>query len=241
MKFSDEMLMAYADGELDLVARAEIEAAMAQDPEIARIVERHRALAAKLRSAYDGVLGEPVPERLATLASAPVESRIVGLAARRAERTVAPGRWRLPAWSAAAASLVVGVLVGLLIARAPSSPYEETAAGLLARGELAEELTSQLASGPGASRVRIGTSFRDHAGGYCRAFHYESETATAGLACRSGDDWKIEVLAAAPAREGELRAAAAMPIAVLRAVDTRIAGEPLDAVAEAAARDAGWR
>jgi hypothetical protein len=49
------------------------------------------------------------------------------------------------------------------------------------------------------------------------------------------------VLAAAPAREGELRAAAAMPIAVLRAVDTRIAGEPLDAVAEAAARDAGWR
>jgi hypothetical protein len=241
MRFSDEMLMAYADGELDLVARAEIEAAMAEDPEIARAVERHRALAAKLRSAYDGVLEEPVPERLTRLAAAPGESRIVELAARRAERTIALGRWRLPAWSAAAAAVVVGVLVGLLVARGPSSPYAETAAGLIARGELAEGLSSQLASRPGTSRVRIGTSFRDHEGGYCRTFHYESEAATAGLACRSGDDWKIEALAAAPAREGELQAAAAMPIAVLRAVDARIAGEPLDAAAEAAARDAGWR
>ena len=42
MRFSDEMLMAYADGELDLVARAEIEAAMAKDPAVARAVERHR-------------------------------------------------------------------------------------------------------------------------------------------------------------------------------------------------------
>jgi hypothetical protein len=32
-----------------------------------------------------------------------------------------------------------------------------------------------------------------------------------------------------------------MPAPVLRAVDATIDGEPLDAKAEAAARDAGWR
>ena len=66
MRFSEETLMAYADGELDLVTRAEIEAAMAQDPEVARAVERHRLMAAQVRTAYDGVLEEPVPERLAS-------------------------------------------------------------------------------------------------------------------------------------------------------------------------------
>jgi hypothetical protein len=32
-----------------------------------------------------------------------------------------------------------------------------------------------------------------------------------------------------------------MPMAVLQAVDSAIQGEPLDAAAEAAARDSGWR
>jgi hypothetical protein len=244
MKFSDEMLMAYADGELDLVARAEIEAAMARDPEVARAVERHRSLAARVHTAYDGVLEEPVPERLATLAAAPGETRVIGLAAKRAEREqrkIALGRWELPAWSVAAAAIFVGVLLGVVIARGPVSPYEETAAGLVARGALAEGLSSQLASVQERSAVRIGTTFRDRAGDYCRTFHYERGTPTAGLACRSGEDWRIEVLAAAASRQGELRPATAMPLAVLQAVDAKIAGEPFDAEQEGAARDAGWR
>src|SRR6185503_4414002 len=102
MRFSDEMLMAYADGELDLVARAEIEAAMAQDPAIARAVERHRAIAGKLRTAYDSVLEEPVPAELAALAADPENARVVELAAARGARRVAVGRWQLPAWAAIA-------------------------------------------------------------------------------------------------------------------------------------------
>jgi hypothetical protein len=247
MKFSDEMLMAYADGELDLVARAEIEAAMARDPEVARAVERHRALAARVHTAYDGILEEPVPERLATLASAPGDARVVGLAARRAERAapeqrkIALGRWELPAWSAAAAAIFVGVLLGVAIARGPASPYEETAAGLVARGALAEGLSSQLASAPEKSAVHIGTTFRDRSGDYCRTFHYQRGTPTAGLACRSGEEWRIEVLAAAASQQGELRPATAMPLVVLQMVDAKISGEPFDASQEEAARDAGWR
>jgi hypothetical protein len=197
-----------------------------------------------VHTAYDGVIEEPVPERLATLAAAPAKARVVGIAARRAEREqrkIALGRWELPAWSAAAAAIFVGVLLGVVFARGASSPYEETAAGLVARGVLAEGLPSQLASARERSAVRIGMTFRDRQGDYCRTFHYERGTPTAGLACRSGDDWRIEVLAAAASQQGELRPATAMPLAVLQAVDAKISGEPFDAEREEAARDAGWR
>ena len=241
MRFSDEMLMAYADGELDLVARAEIEAAMAKDPAVARAVERHRALAGKVRAAYDGVLEEPVPDELATLTADPEDPRVVELAALRSERRIAVGRWQMPAWIAIAASLLLGLFVGLLLFRDSSTPYQETARGLIASGELEEGLATELASAPGDSNIHIGVSFRDRDGDYCRSFTYEHGAPLAGLACHHGEDWKIRVLTEAPSASGELRAAASMPLAVLQAVDASIAGEPLDAAAEEKAREAGWR
>lgn len=234
MKFSDETLMAYADGELDAALRVEIEAEMARDLEIARAVERHRALAARLRGAYDGVLAEPVPARLAALVEK--QTRAAVLPARRASR---PGGLRPAAWYAMAASIVAAVIVGLLLARAPAGPYEDTRDGLVARGLLQQALDTQLASAPGGGPVRIGTSFRRGDGAYCRTFTYDQKDA--GLACRSDGDWKIVALAGAEAPDGEVRTAASMPAEVLRAVDAAIAGEALDAAAEAAARDSGWR
>lgn len=241
MRFSDEMLMAYADGELDLVARAEIEAAMAKDPAVARAVERHRMLGGKIRTAYDGVLEEPVPAELAALVADPEGARVVELASVRAARRIAVGRWQLPAWTAIAASMFLGLFVGLLLFRGSAGPYEETDRGLLARGELAEGLATELASAPGRSKVRIGVSFRNRDGDFCRSFTYERGAPLAGLACHSGEDWKIRVLAEMPSSSGELRAAASMPMAVLHAVDVSIAGQALDAVAEEKAREAGWR
>ena len=64
MTLSDEMLMAYADGELDATERAEVEAAMALDPDIARRVQEHQALRKQLGGTYDRVLLETVPDRL---------------------------------------------------------------------------------------------------------------------------------------------------------------------------------
>lgn len=240
-KFSDEMLMAYADGELDLVARAEIEAAMARDPEVARAVERHRSLAARVRSAYGGVLEEPVPERLAGLVAEPGAALVEGLAARRGARRIAVGRWQLPPWAAVAASIAIGILLGVLVTRAPVRPYEEVDGAFVARGALDEALSHQLASAPETGGFSIGISFKDRDGDYCRTFHMHREASVSGLACRSGNAWKLEVLAAAPEQGGELRPASAMPMAVLHAVDAAIDGEPLDVAAEAAARDAGWR
>src|SRR5688572_9059413 len=252
MRFSEEMLMAYADGELDLVARAEIEAAMATDPEVRRAIERHRAFGANVRGAYQSVLEEPVPARLAALVATDDETTaelpIVQLAERRAERdrrveraAAAAARPRLPQWAAIAASLAIGLLVGLFALREPAAPWEESGAGLVARGDLDQALTTQLAGQADVAAVRVGISFRNRDGAYCRAFHLQREAPLAGLACREGGNWRLQVLAAAARQEGELQPAAAMPMAVLQAVDAAIDGEPLDAESEAAARDGGWR
>ena len=160
--------MAYADGELDLVARAEIESAMAREPEIAEAVERHRALAARVQSAYVGVLDEPVPERIAGLVAEPVSAAVADFASQRAARETrkTTDGWRLPQWAALAASVTIGFFVGVLLMRGPAAAYEETDNGLVARGELDEALTSQLASAEGEADVRVGLSFRDGEGDY---------------------------------------------------------------------------
>ena len=253
MRFSEESLMAYADGELDPAARAEIEAAIASDPDVARAVERHRALAGNVRGAYQAVLEEPVPPRLTALVApaddeTTAELPVIPLADRRSKRDrraangpASAARLRLPQWAAIAASVAIGVTVGLFLLREPAEPWEESGAGLVARGELDQALTTELAGEGKYAAVRVGISFRNRDGAYCRSFHHQREAPLAGLACREGGEWRLPVLTAAEKQEGELRTAAAMPMAVLQAIDSSIVGDPLDAPAEAAARDAGWQ
>lgn len=267
MTFSDETLMAYADGELAPSERSAIERAMREDPQVAAAVERHRALRAKVFGAYAGVLDEPVPERLrpvrdpaAEPAAAPaVAPKVLSLeAARQARRqaaappapAVAPRRQAWFQWGALAASLVVGVLAGSAWlggadGKGDGAWISADAQGrLLAGATLAEALSSQLASTQAQGPVRIGTSFATKDGGYCRSFQLQG---SAGLACREDAGWRIPVFKEGPANAGassgsEYRqAAAAMPAAVLEAIDERIEGLALDAQAERAARERGWK
>ena len=119
--------------------------------------------------------------------------------------------------------------------------YYDGELDLVARGQLAWALTGQLASDAGTGAVSIGSSFRDRSGAYCRTFRLQHEASFAGLACRLGENWQLQVLTAATPGTIGSHDITAMPMAVLRAVDAAIDGEPLDAAAEAAARDAGWR
>jgi anti-sigma factor RsiW len=60
----DDELHAYLDGVLDEARRAEVEALLDQQPEKAERVRAYRQLDSALRTFYDPVLEEPVPERL---------------------------------------------------------------------------------------------------------------------------------------------------------------------------------
>jgi anti-sigma factor RsiW len=57
-------LQAYADGKLPEERRSAVAAWLAAHPEDAERIESYRRLAEELRSTYDAVLHEPVPERL---------------------------------------------------------------------------------------------------------------------------------------------------------------------------------
>jgi putative zinc finger protein len=243
MTFSEETLSAYADGELDAATRAALEAALDSDPQLAQRVARQRALRARVRDAFTPVLAEPVPERL--LAS------VRGAAPGRPAGNVVPlqprARWSWPQWGAMAASLVVGLLLGPLLPRpaAREAPLEASGGRVLASGLLSRALSQQLASAqPPGAPVAIGVSFRARSGGYCRTFVLREAQSLAGLACREGPAWQVVALAQseAPGAAGGYRqAASALPPAVARTLDELIAGEPLDAAGETAARERGWK
>jgi hypothetical protein len=255
MTFSDDILMAYADGELEEPQRSAVEAAVRADPVLAAAVERHRALRAQVFDAFAGVLDEPVPARLDALGANKVlfldaarNARARPAAAAPAPVAAAPApvaaRPVWPRWGALAATLVVGVLAGSLWfdgADGDGRFFSADAAGrMVARGQLAGALSRQLASDPAPnSPVRIGVSFATRDGGYCRSFKVG---ASAGLACRDGEAWRIPVLSEQARASGEYRqAASAAPEAVLDAIDERIAGTTMDAAAERAARERGWK
>jgi hypothetical protein len=236
MTITDDMLMAWLDGELDPAESARVEAALADDDVLRRRVEVQRKLRARLAARYDPVAEEEVPARLrAMLEGDAPEGDVVDLAAVRARRA-------RPAWqslAAIAATLVLGIAIGRIGSGGNEGPVTVDGGALVARGALAEALDTRLASAqdPGAT-TRIGVSFARADGRLCRTF---DGTGLAGLACRDENGW--QVMMAVPGSgtaQGGYRQAGSATAPVLQAAQEMMAGEPFDAAAERRARNAGW-
>ena len=249
MQFSDETLMAYADGEVDADLRRQIEAAMALDPSIAERIAQHRSLRADLGAAFNGVLDESIPDHLLDAANASqVETRsatVTNLNAARANKQRAANptrRWSWLEWSSIAASLIIGILAGRSALQPSQSGLFATAAGdIVARGELSAALTDQIGGASDDAKIRIGLTFQDKRGQYCRTFATDS---AAGFACRDANAWKVRALSAGAGnqRVSEYRRAGSeLPPAILTAVEDHMAGEALDREQEQAARARDWK
>lgn len=221
----DERLMAYVDGELGDPERVAFEQDLATDPELQRQVARQRELRRRLSAAFDPVLDEAVPLSLRLTA----------------EAANAPGArsWRAPQWAAMAACLALGVLLGRAVLPEHGLLAERNGT-LILRGQLAQALDQRLASE--AAPIRVGLSFQSQQGAYCRTFQSAPDR-LAGVACRSPQGWAARTVTAWSPQQGPAYrpAGSETPPAVLAAVDELIAGEPLDAAAERAARDRGWK
>ena len=244
MQFPDEILMAYADGELDADVRRQIEAAMALDPTIGERIEKHRSLRADLGAAFNPVLDEPIPNRLidaTTLKSATVTDLNVARAAKH-RATYPKNRWGLREWGAIAASLIIGILAGRsALQPSESDLFATTAEGIVARGPLWSALTDHVGATSTEAEVRIGLTFRDKSGQYCRTFVTD---AVAGFACRGVDAWNVRTLSegTVDAQTGEYRTAGSeLPPTVLAAIEQNMAGEALDREQELAARARNWK
>jgi hypothetical protein len=227
---TDEKFFAWLDGELAADEAAEVAIAVAADPGLAAQAEEHRAFTARLRTAFDPVMAQPAP-----VASS---ANVIDLAAARQRRRA----W-LPAraqWAALAATLAVGVLTTSLFFDRGVGQHDDQSA--VASGALGAALDTQLASAPQAgSAVRIGLTFRDKSGAMCRSF---TETGASGLACHESGNWHVRGIFATGSTAdaaSDYRMAAGPDPRLAALIDQRIAGDPLDAAAEAHARAAGWR
>lgn len=220
---SDEKFFAWLDGELGLSEAATVAAAVAADPRLSARAGQHRALAASLRAAFDPLIDAPVPDRIA---EPPVD-----LAAEREQRRARS----IPLsakWGAIAATLVVGIVTGTMLASDPAPSNAMSA-------ELGKALDVQLASAPTAGAVRIGLTFRDRKGALCRSFETSGE---AGLACREGRDWQLRGrFAQEKEASGDYRMAAGNDPRLIELIEQSIAGQPFDEAAERRARAGGWR
>ena len=246
----EERLLAYVDGQLEAAEAARLEAALATHGEARAFVEQQRGLRLRLQAAFAPVMDEPVPERLLAAArgGAPADAAVVDLAAERARRQPEPTprpRTPWPAWIGMAASLLLGLVLGqrwLAPDAGGEAPVAMATGGWVAAGGLAQALSTRTAAQAAAGdAVHLGPSFVARSGVYCRSFSLARE-AMAGYACREGEAWQVQMLAKTEATGGDYRqAATALPAPVLQAIESQIAGAPLDAAAEAAAVQRGWR
>ena len=234
MTIDDDLLMAFVDGELDEVSRARVERAAAEDPAVRARLEQQQRLRDRLSAHYGPTAEEEVPERFRAM----LETNVVPFVA-------AAPRPARPLWqslTALAATLVLGLAVGrTLLAPTPASgPFAVEGGVMVARGELAETLDTQLASAqPQGAATRIGVTFAHNDGRACRTF--DSQVA-AGIACRGEGGWQVLMTAAGSgSQRSDYRQAGSGNLVVQQAAQEMMAGEPWDDAAERRARDSGWR
>lgn len=222
----DQRLLAYIDNELPPDERRLFEADMAADERLAGEVAKHRDLSARIAAAYAPAMSEHPPARLKIAAAAANDT----------------GRRRF-GWlelAGMAAALVVGVTAGGLF-WPEQGPLATRGGALIARGDLDKALTTALAAQQGP--IKIGLTFKTKAGHYCRTFQSAPDR-LAGVACRDQDHWLARTVTAfsPPAKAPAFQTAGAdIPPAVLASVDATIDGAAMDAPAERAARDRGWK
>lgn len=222
-------LIAWVDGELDEVARRRIDRAVAQDPALAARLETHRRLRARLGGHYAPIAQEPVSDALRLMLRD--EARVVPL-------TRPAPRWR--AWAtggAIAASLALGLGIGRIGMQA-DGPIAVRDHVMVAHGELASALDSQLAAAQGDAPIRIGLTFRRKGGGWCRSF---DGAAVAGVACRGVGGWQVQQLVPGNGGAMAYRQASSGDDRMMATIDALRDGDPVDAAGEARARAKGWR
>jgi hypothetical protein len=230
--------MAFLDGELPPAESQEVEKLIAGDATLSAYIERQRALKGALAEAFAPVLSEDIPSQiLHSLKPVPLKPRL-------SFATVFGKESKL--WFPVSAALASGAMIGVVITTSLSAPglLRNEGGTLVAQGALADTLTSELANNTLNNTVaRLGVTFRDHDGRFCRTFTSQGDSgAMTGIACRADTQWHVAALSAAEkSANGRFQpAAAALPESIRDTMGAMMAGAPLDADAERAARDSGW-
>lgn len=247
LHLTDEILMAFADRELDGPVAAAVARVMAQDPAVARRIVEFQQSRRLTRSVFASNLNPDVPSELRAAISAQIAAHEAAstagekpasieakpvLVETRSPRLSRPN----PLKMALAASLAALAVASGYFAGRQSQPEP----GRLAQLEdpLVLRELSRLESGREAEisvgRLRVISTYRLPDASLCREFKLQSASiATDAVACRT-DEWKVTLALAAPAKGAEY-----VPSSGGDLVDAYLgnlgAGSPLEGEAEAKA------
>jgi anti-sigma factor RsiW len=254
MGITDQLLMAYVDGELSPDLAALILSRLESEPDLLERLEEHQRLRSELSAAYGSVMGEPLPPSLTALLSReggqptpPPATPLFNLAKPEPGSVFRRfgGGWPV---LAAAAAAVFGI--GLSEARHAGDPLTRSGdGGIVASGPLARTLENSLAADAAGqvaknSGARILASFEDRSGRYCRVFEGAAGGHEDGVACKSGGRWLVVAMAngaRAEPSEDYRQASSSLAPAIASAVDELQASSALTAEQERKARAQQWR
>lgn len=199
----DEIIMAYADGQVSAEERAWFESMLATDPALRHRLDPFLATVPGQFSAFDAVLSAPVPNRLletirGTNPAVKHKAAQPGLL----ERLFPNGFGLMPA-AGYAAALVVGIGVGSAMLGSSSSVEPLVRAdrdGFVAAGKLQLALDKTPSNDKrlvSEGDIRPVLTVRDREGRVCRQYEIigPGKAGPQGFACRESDgDWRIRVL-----------------------------------------------
>ncbi|QIA23328.1 anti-sigma factor [Mesorhizobium sp. AA22] len=243
--FSDEILMRFADGELDPETVARIEQAMEIDDRLVTRVAMFIDTRAQAQAALKPLLDEPVPEKLVAAVEQMIEARravekaasVLPFGGGRIAAPPSRSHWRLPI-AASLAAAVVGALTGYWAA----GTNERRQGGLWVAGVIRPALAQALETVESGKEIRLSgisdrfraiATFRNNSQDLCREFEVDSQdrSTVVSVACRSGDEWRVSFAVVAPGDAGGYAPASSTEAldAYLSAIE---AGAPMSAEEE---------
>lgn len=240
LHLTDEILMAFADGELDEPIAAAVAGVMAQDPTVAKRIVDFQQSRHLTRSVFASNLVPDVPSELRAVVSAQIAAYEAASAAGKKlepkeQNRVWPSRLSPVKMAMAASLAAVAVVSGYFIGR--QSQPEANRLGYLEDPLVMREL-GRLESGREVElpvgRLRVVSTYQLPNESLCREFRLQSaSTAVGAVACRT-DEWKVTFAVAEPAKSAEY-----VPSSGGSLMDAYLsnlgAGNPLEGEAEARA------
>lgn len=246
---TDELLMAFADGELENGLARQVEIAIAGNPALASRLEVFRLTGRALGPHFDAVLeAQPPAAMLQAIRSAPM-TRLAqapgkvsfGDSLRNVLQGFGFGPSPWPTLATLAAGIVIGVVAMQTGGPGGTALVAEQNGKLIAAGQLAQTLESKTMRESLDGGIRVMATFKDETGRWCRLYQGSEHS---GLACRQQTpQWQI--LAAGEGVAGSAdtygTAAGGGAKAVDDLIETMMGPEgALDAEADASLVKGGW-
>jgi hypothetical protein len=201
-RITDEMIMAFADGELSGPEAEAVSAAIQASSALKQQFDTYKQSRRVLAEGFGGLLDRPVPEDMKKLVleQAAPGGGVISLDAARSRRKRLFGPDVLSRVAAAVVLLGAAALGGY-----QAGQHQPAADNLVFAGLLPEDspIAVALSSTPSGNSIDVGGSgfvavatYEIGEGQVCREFELDrGGSGTVGLACRVEDGWQVEVAA----------------------------------------------